>query len=51
MKIFLVLHHEIMERKDHFFADEMVFYTAKSLEAAVEMIKKSHVARWSWWEI
>lgn len=51
MKIFLVLHHEIMGPPDDYRADEMVFYTASSLKKALAMIKKSHVSKWSWWEI
>ena len=31
--------------------DEMVFYTCTSLKKAIELIKKCHVVRWSWWEI
>lgn len=32
-------------------ADEMVFYTCTSLEKALDLIRKSGVVRWSWWEI
>jgi hypothetical protein len=51
MKIFLVLHHEIMGPLDNLRADEMVFYTCTSLKKAIGLIKKSGVDRWSWWEI
>lgn len=51
MKIYLVLHHEIMGSLDNLRVDEMVFFTARSFEKAIELIKKSHVVKWSWWEI
>jgi len=51
MKIFIVLHHEIMGAPDDYRADEMVFYTASSMKKALDLIKKSGVSRWSWWEI
>ncbi|HEY0982155.1 hypothetical protein [Schlesneria sp.] len=51
MKIFIVLHHEIMGVPGNYRADEMVFYAARSLTKALELIKKTHVSRWSWWEI
>jgi hypothetical protein len=51
MKIFIVLHHEIMRTPDDYRADEMVFYTASSMKKALDLIKKSGVNRWSWWEI
>lgn len=51
MKVFLVLHHEIMGTPDDCRADEMVFYTCTSMNRALEHIKKTHVDRWSWWEI
>ncbi|WP_397569526.1 hypothetical protein [Schlesneria sp. T3-172] len=51
MKIFLILHHEIMGVPDNYRADEMVFYTARSLRKALELIKKTYVSRWSWWEV
>jgi len=51
MKIFLVLHHEIMGSPGQYRADEMVFFTARSLKKALELIKNSIVSRWSWWEI
>ena len=51
MKIFLVLHHEIMGTLERHGADEMVFYTASSMKKALELIKKSWVDKWSWWEI
>jgi hypothetical protein len=51
MKIFIVLHHEIMGTSGQYRADEMVFYTSSSLDKALEVIKKSGVCRWSWWEI
>ncbi len=51
MKIYLVLHHEIMGAHDNLWADEMVFFTARSFEKAIRLIKNSHVSKWSWWEI
>ena len=52
MKVFIVLHHEIMGLPPHGCrADEMLFYTCTSMKKALELIKKSHVDRWSWWEI
>ena len=32
-------------------ADEMLFYSCTSMKKALELIKKSSVKRWSWWEI
>jgi hypothetical protein len=51
MKIYIVLHHEIMGTPEDCRADEMVFYTCDSLEKALRLIKESRVDRWSWWEI
>jgi len=51
MKVFIVLHHEIMGTPEDYRADEMVFYTCTSLEKALELIKTCRVERWSWWEI
>lgn len=51
MKIFIVLHHEIMGPRDDCRADEMVFYICTSLKKAIALIKKSSVDRWSWWQI
>ena len=51
MKIFIVLHHEIMGTPEDCRADEMVFYTCDSLKKAINLIRKSGVDRWSWWEI
>ncbi len=51
MQIYLVLHHEIGGTDDDPRADEMVFYTASSLQEALRLIRISYVARWSWWEI
>ena len=51
MKVFIVLHHEIMGQQDDFRVDEMLFYTSTSMEKALELIRKSSVDRWSWWEI
>ena len=51
MKIYIVLHCEIMGLDNYFRIDEMVFYTADSLEKAVELIKSSRTDPWSWWEI
>jgi hypothetical protein len=51
MKVFIVLHHEIMGTPEDCRADEMVFYTCDSLKKAINLIRKSSVDRWSWWEI
>ena len=51
MTIYLVLHHEIMGGPDNLRADEMVFYAASSLQKALNLIKRSQVDLWSWWEI
>jgi hypothetical protein len=51
MRIFIVLHHEIMGAPDDCRADEMVFYTCDSLKEAINLIRTSSVERWSWWEI
>ena len=51
MRIFIVLHHEITGTPANWWADEMVFYTASSLEKAVTLIKKARINRSSWWEI
>ena len=51
MKIFIVLHHEIMGTPENYRVDEMVFYTCDSLKKAINLIRKSGVDRWSWWEI
>lgn len=51
MKVFLVLHHEIMGTPQDCRADEMVFYTCSSMNKAMDLIRKSGVVRWSWWEI
>lgn len=51
MLVFIVLHHEIMGPADSPHADEMVFYTCESVDKALDLIKGSGVARWSWWEI
>ena len=51
MKIYLVLHHEIMGTVDNYRVDEMVFYTASSFKKALQLIKKSGVSKWSFWEI
>ena len=51
MRIYIVLHHEIMGALDDCRADEMVFYTCDSLKEAINLIRKSSVERWSWWEI
>ena len=51
MKVFIVLHHEIMGTPRNCRADEMVFYTCSTMEKALELIKRSTVDRWSWWEI
>jgi hypothetical protein len=48
MKIYIVLHHEIMGTPENCRADEMVFYTCDSLKKALRLIKKSRVDRWSW---
>jgi len=51
MKIFIVLHHEIMGTPEDCRADEMVFYTCDTMRKAFGLIKKSGVVRWSWREI
>jgi hypothetical protein len=51
MKVFIVLHHEIMGTLDDHWADEMVFYTTSSIKKALALIRESSVDRWSWWEI
>ena len=51
MKIYIVLHHEIMGPPNNYRADEMVFYTCSSMKKALALIKGSGVDRWSWWEI
>ena len=51
MKIFIVLHDEIMGTPEDCRADEMVFYTCDSMKKAINLIRKSGVDRWSWWEI
>lgn len=51
MRIFIVLHHEIMGTPEDYRVDEMTFYTCTSMEKALALIKSSHVDRWSWWEI
>lgn len=51
MRIFIVLHHEIMGSPEDYRTDEMVFYTCDSLKKAINLIRKSGVDRWSWWEI
>jgi hypothetical protein len=51
MRIFIVLHHEIMGTRECYRDDEMVFYTASSMNKALDLIKTSHVCKWSWWEI
>ena len=51
MRIFIVLHHEIMGRNDDLRADEMVFFTCTSFERAIGLIRKVRVDPWSWWEI
>ena len=44
MKIFIVLHHEIMGTPDDCRADEMVFYTCDSLKKALNLkIGRAHV--------
>jgi hypothetical protein len=50
MRIFIVLHHEIMGAPGEYWADEMAFYTARSLQKAIGLIKQSSVSQWSWWE-
>ena len=51
MKVFLVLHHEILGTPQDCRADEMVFYTCSSMKKAIDLIRKSGVVRWSWWEV
>jgi hypothetical protein len=49
--VYIILHHEIMGGREHPKDDEMLFYIASSLAKAIELIKRSYVCRWSWWEI
>ena len=51
MKIFIVLHHEIMGTPEDCRDDEMVFYTCDSLKKDINMIRNSGVDLRSWWEI
>ena len=51
MKAFIVLHHEIMGDPDDCRVDEMLFYICTSMGKALELIRTTHVDRWSWWEI
>lgn len=51
MKVYILLHHEIMKRNDDYHADEMVFYILSSLEKAKEYMKTIEVSEYSWWEI
>lgn len=45
MKIYIVLHHEIMGTPEDCRADEMVFYTCDSLKKALRLIEESRVDR------
>jgi hypothetical protein len=50
--LYSVLHHEIFENGERGYrADEMLFYITSSMEKALEFIKSSGVAPYSWWEI
>lgn len=51
MKIYIVLHHEIAGPPEYLRADEMVFYTASSMKKALDLIRRTGVELWSWWEI
>ena len=51
MKIFIVVHHEIMGSPDAPRHDEMLFYMASSMKKALKLIRTSSVDRWSWWEV
>lgn len=51
MKVFIVLHHEIVGTPDCLDADEMFFGAASSMKQALRLIRTTHVDRWSWWEI
>jgi hypothetical protein len=52
MKVYLVLHHEIFQRgPNNYYADDVVFHVASSLEKARAFIKAISVDPYSWWEI
>lgn len=51
MQVFLVLHHEIMGQPGNSRADQMVFHIKSSVDQALDIVRRSHVAKWSWWEI
>jgi hypothetical protein len=51
VKVYIVLHHEIFPNGNGYRADEMVFYVVSSMKKALEAIRVSHVAPYSWWEI
>lgn len=52
MKVYLVIHHEIMSSDNHEEqVDPMLFHTASSFPNAIAYIKKSRVEPYSWWEI
>jgi hypothetical protein len=51
MRIYIVLHHEIMGTRKNYRCDEMVFFTCSSMKRAFGLIKSANVCRWSWWEI
>ncbi len=52
MKIFLVLHHEIIERcPNDSIADPFIVHVASSFKKALAYIKSSLVEPYSWWEI
>jgi hypothetical protein len=52
VKIYLVLHHEIMQRgRNHYFADDVVLHVASSPRKALAHVRSTSVAPFSWWEI
>jgi hypothetical protein len=52
MKIYLVIQNQrTAPREEWYRVGETVFYTTRTLAKAFELIKKSRVAKWCWWEI
>ena len=55
MKIYIILHLEVMGTPSNLRMDEMVFYTTSSLKRALAIIKggkrKLRVSKWSYWQV
>jgi hypothetical protein len=51
VKVYIVLHHEIVQNGKGYRTDEMVFFVVSCMKKALEAIKQSHVDPYSWWEI